>query len=97
MCSLREVSPASSTHHNQPRINNLNTPTSRKVAVGVAQRGFPRAGGRGVGAGKKAFDGVRASECCPPARQRRAALEDGETEEHLCSEGGPTENAWPRA
>jgi len=55
---------------NQPRMP-LSTPTSRKVAVGEAQRGFPRAGRRGVGAGKMEVDGVRPLECSPPARQRR--------------------------
>ena len=27
----------------------------------------------------------------------RAALEDGGTDEHLCSEGTLSENAWPRS
>ena len=98
---IRSLSPGTAltaplTPYNQPRMP-FSTPTSRKASVGVAQRGFPRAGGRGVGAGKKALDVVRAPECSPPARQRRAALEDGGTEEHSCSEGAPTENAWPRS
>jgi len=49
--SPRQVPPAPSTHHNQPRRPSI-TPTSRKASPGVARRGFPRAGGRGVGAGK---------------------------------------------
>jgi hypothetical protein len=55
--SLREVPPAPSTHHNQPQRPST-TPTSRKASPGAARRGFPRAGGRGVGAGKKAHDSV---------------------------------------
>ena len=50
--SSRRPPPALSTHHNQPRMP-FSTPTSRKVAAGPARRGFPRAGGRGVGAGRK--------------------------------------------
>ncbi len=50
LSSAREMLPASSTHHNQPRMPSF-TPTSRKVAVGEAQRGFPRAGGQGDGDG----------------------------------------------
>ena len=39
---------------------------------GRSPRGFPRAGGRGVGAGKKEFEGVPPLECSPPARRRRS-------------------------
>jgi len=69
-----QVLPAPSTNHNQPRRPSI-TPTSRKVAAGEAQRGFPRAGGWGVGAGKKALEGVPPHECSPPSRRRRAAGE----------------------
>jgi hypothetical protein len=58
--------PAPSIPHNQPRTP-FSTPTPRKVAVGAAQRGFPRAGGRGVGAGRK---WSRASPCSNAARRR---------------------------
>ncbi len=94
--SLRRALPAPSMHHNQPRKPSI-TPIPRKVAVGEAQRGFPRAGGRGVGAGKIEDEGGGPPECSPPARQRRAALEDGGTDERLRSEGTLSENAWPRA
>ena len=50
--------PAPSTPHNQPRVNKINTPTSRKVAAGPARRGFPRAGGWGVGAGRRSEPGT---------------------------------------
>jgi hypothetical protein len=39
------------------------------------------------------FDGVGPLECSPPARRRRAALEDGETDERVRSEGTPFFNA----
>jgi hypothetical protein len=60
--------PAPSTNHNQTHVNNRNTPTSRKASPGEARRGFPRAGGRGVGAGRKRS---RASPR-PNAARRRA-------------------------
>ena len=41
--------------------------------------------------------GATSLECSPPARQRRAALEDGATDERSRSEGTLSENAWPRA
>jgi len=47
-----------------------------------------------VGAGKMEFGGVRPLECRPPARSRRAALEDGGTDGRLRSDGTPSENAW---
>jgi len=65
--SLRGMLPAPSTNHNQRRMP-FSTPTSRKVAAGPARRGFPRAGGRGVGAGKWSS---RAS-ARPNAARRRA-------------------------
>ena len=68
--SPRGALPAPSTHHNQLRRPSI-TPTLRKVAAGPARRGFPRAGGRGVGAGKKEFEGVPSLKCSPPARRRR--------------------------
>ena len=43
------------------------------------------------------FEGVLPLECSPPARRRRAALEDGGTDERSRSEGTLSENAWPRA
>jgi hypothetical protein len=92
--SPRGALPAPSTPPNQPRMP-FSTPTSRKVAVGEAQRGFPRAGGRGVGAGKKEFEDVPPLECSPPARQRRAAGEVDGSEESLLSEGASAEAAWP--
>jgi len=49
-----------------------------------------------VGAGKKEFEGVLPLECSPPARQRRAAGEVGDTDESLLSEGVSAEAAWPR-
>jgi len=54
-------------------------------------------GWAGGGGGKKEFEGVGPLEGSPPARRRRAALEDGGTDERLRSEGTPSENAWPRA
>jgi len=50
------------------------TPTSRKVAAGPARRGFPRAGGRGVGAGKMKFEGVGTPGCSPPARRQARSV-----------------------
>jgi hypothetical protein len=61
LSSSRTALPAPSTIPNQPR-RPLITPTSRKDAVGVAQRGFPRAGWAGGGGGKIEFDGVRRSD-----------------------------------
>ena len=54
-------------------------------------------GWAGGGGGKKEFEGVGPLEGSPSARRRRAALEDGGTDERLRSEGTPSENAWPRA
>jgi len=67
-CSPCGSLPAPSTNRNQPPRPSI-TPTSRKVAAGPARRGFPRAGGRGVGAGKKR---MRAS-AHPNVARRRAA------------------------
>jgi len=66
---------------------------SRRARPDVAFRG--RAGG---GWGRK-NEGRRRPplEGSPPARQRRAALEDGGTDERLRSEGTQSENAWPRS
>jgi len=96
VCSSRGSLPAPSAHHNQHR-RPFSTPTSRKVAAGPARRAFPRAGGRGVGAGKMKFEGVGPLECRPPARQRRAALEADGSDESLLSEETSASNAWPRS
>ena len=63
---VTQTLPAPSTHHNQPP-RPFFTPTSRKGAAGPARRGFPRAGGRGVGAGKRRST---ASPCSDAARRR---------------------------
>ena len=54
-------------------------------------------GWAGGGGGELEADGLPSHECSPPARQRRAALEDGGTDERLRSEGTLSENAWPRS
>ena len=69
----------------------------RKGAAGSARRGFPRAGGWGVGAGKKEFEGVGPLDCSPPARRRRAAGEGDGSDESLLSEETLAEAAWPRS
>ena len=100
VCSPRVALPAPSSHLNQPRMP-FNTPTSRKGAAGPARRGFPRAGGRGVGAGKNEFEGVPPLECSPPARRRRARALTGATEKRVRSEGvqvsdrGRGRRPWP--
>jgi hypothetical protein len=42
---------------------------------------------------QETVEGVPPPECSPPARRRRAALEDGETDERVRSEGTPFFNA----
>ena len=65
----------------QSASNEIFTPSPRKAAVGKAQRGFPRAGGRGVGAGKKEVDGsdesLLSEETLAEAAWPRAQLADG--------------------
>ena len=51
----------------------------------------------GIGAITIKEGGASFARGSPPARQRRAALEDGGTDERSRSEGAPSENAWPRA
>jgi len=78
--------PAPSTNHNQPRMP-FSTPTPRKVAAGPARRGFPRAGGWRVGAGKRSSKASPPLERSPPARRRRVRALTGGTEERSRSEG----------
>jgi len=61
------------------------------------EEGGKRSQRSGIGAIQYRVGGAALLECSPPARRRRAALEDGGTDERSRSEGTLSENAWPRS
>ena len=54
-------------------------------------------GWAGGGGGELEFESDPPLRFSPPSRRRRVAISDGGTDERLCSEGTPSEIAWPRA
>jgi len=96
LCPPRGAFRAPSTRPNQPRRPSI-TPTSRKGAAGPARRGFPRAGGRGVGAGK------RSSKVPPGSNAARRRAPQAHEDANRCDRGTLAfrersgERPWPRS
>ena len=93
---LATRSASSTVDQPQSASNEILTSSPRKVTAGPARRGFPRVGGRGVGAGKKEVESAPLSNV---ARRRAAGARGrspaGPRNARVPRTGG--ERPWPRA